>query len=187
MPNILLSESSTFSLIPLRKLSPLLFYVVLTNFLLQYSYKSLFLILLPCFCFLFCHWVRLEYGIFENPACFLFLFVESFPYFGAAILFGDHGWEYWKYYFLLESPVWFAWCLVGSYLWRLAVERGYVLFASVRFFYKKPFLQHFAVITVHLLFSNLFECTRISRWINRCTVPNHNEGSLCHFSFVLVL
>ena len=35
--------------------------------------------------------------------------------------------------------------------------RGYVLFASVRFFDEKPFLRHFAVVTVHLLFSSLFD------------------------------
>ena len=55
------------------------------------------------------------YDIFENPSCFSCLLVGSFPYFGVAVLFSDHNWEYLKYYFLLRSSLLYHLlaCLVG--------------------------------------------------------------------------
>jgi len=52
---------------------------MLSYFLLHYSYKSVHMMQFPCFCLQSCHWVRLEYGIYENTPSFLFLFVESCP------------------------------------------------------------------------------------------------------------
>ena len=58
---------------------------------------------------------KVGYDMFENPPCFSYLFIGSFPYFGVAVLFSDHSWEYLRYYFFLGSSMWYHLlaCLVG--------------------------------------------------------------------------